>query len=93
MSSSDPSLEPVELDSEADFWRGVREESGRDRANQGDRAEWFDYTRKKANRVPCTDCKRAVGDTCMNLGTCPPQELTKFPAHSRRIRDAEKAHP
>lgn len=93
MSSSDPSSEPVELDSEADFWRGVREDAGRDRANQGDRAEWFAFVRAKANRVPCVDCKRAVGDSCLNLGTVPPQVLTKFPAHSRRILDSEKAHP
>jgi hypothetical protein len=93
MPTDDPSLEPVELDSEADFWRGVREEAGRDRQNQGDRADWFAFVRAKANRVPCVDCKRPVGESCMNFGVIPPHVLTKFPAHPRRIIDSERLTP
>lgn len=73
-------------DSESAFWRDLRAEAGNDRANYGDRKEWFNFERAQANRVHCPDCGAPVGANCRvpKWG-----ELRKFPAHPRRVNSAK----
>lgn len=93
MSNEDPWGGPVELDTSDDqFWADQRAEAtggsySRPRRSAANQA-WFDDTRAKANKVPCRDCLRSVGNTCVQVGVHPLRELTHFPAHQHRIKDA-----
>lgn len=79
----------LDEDSEAAFWRDLRSEAGKDRANFGDRNDWFKAERAKANRVICFDCGAAAGDNCRRIGEINSVELQRFPAHARRVNTAK----
>jgi hypothetical protein len=75
-------------DSEAAFWRNLRNEAGNDRANYGGRNDWFKSEREQANRVACVDCGAPIGVDC-HRDLWPIETLRKFPAHPRRVNAAK----
>lgn len=50
---------------------------------------WFESERELSTRVPCPDCRRGVGVVCTYVGT--DKQLSKFPAHIRRLNMARRA--
>ena len=89
---------PTDLDddSEAAFWRNLRDEAEHRHLTPtpssaiDERAEM----RRVALTVPCRDCHRAIDEPCVRLDTegKPTNEpLRKFPAHTSRQTDARRA--